>query len=248
MSLHLHGVVSAADDCPLDAPPHLRLQHDDIGVLATETDEDVGSGPVWDGGLSSQAAALLSRHDLLLAAYARRGPCLPLRIGSAVASADDARHLLALHAGGFRRALSGLSGRAAFTVRAIRKAQAPRSDAACIGGGGYLAARLRARKRAAGRRADEAGVLSELANRLEQIGPVAVLRPVARRAGPAPTFARAVLVPERRVAELKEALDDIRGPAGALGLEITAQGPQAPYAFAPTVIAVGGTDAGEDVR
>jgi hypothetical protein len=172
-------------------------------------------------------------HDAVVHAVARFGPVVPLRLATVYRDEDGIRAALAERRADFEAALSRVSGRSEWGVKAVVGAESPppeeeQAPSGEVGEGTAYLSRRRARLSAredAGRRAVEQ---ADSVHRALAGVAVAARRNRARQSRV--VLNGAYLVDDERVCEFRDVVRDL--DAGHPAVELELSGPWPPYSFA----------------
>ena len=227
-ALFLHGIAPGDTPAPAAAPQHLRIEVDDIALIATSAE-----GAALNDQKEPSVDTVLAHHRLL-SAYALETDVLPVRFGTVFSSASGMLAGVATEAGLYRRRIARLRGHIEYALAVVRTDGADISSdhaarRADEDGRGFLARKRAARdglRSLSTRRADFARAVPD------GIAPVAAdMRAVTTQRKDA-LASYAILVPREGLDAFLQVAEALAERAGTLGLGLSLRGPGPCYSFA----------------
>ncbi|WP_444461524.1 GvpL/GvpF family gas vesicle protein [Rhodobacter capsulatus] len=226
--LALHGFVSPDGWSAAAAPPaRCAVVLGGVAALVSE------AGDALDTPETAQAAALA--HHALISAWHRRGPVLPVRLGTVFSSQAALQTALAPKAAQLRAALDALADKEEMVltiVPAARPPDLPPPAPPAATGADWLRARKAVRDRDQARQTDRQQTLAGLQDALRAQGVASLAAPAPREGG----SRWHLLIARDDGAGLDRWLAAQADRFDAAGLDLTLDGPWPPYRFAAEIL------------
>lgn len=227
--VQLHGVVAKGTGLCKTDPPHRQLDCGSMSALISDFPDIDAFETLPPEEIAEWALA----HNAILSSYCDDTGVLPMRVGAVFSDEAAVQAEIAMRAATFHAPLAALQTMREYTVQLLIITPAAAPPAQATTGRDHLRARLNHRNQRHSLETDRHALARTI---LDQISAAAIQVEPAGAPKQGRVLDCVVLIPRKRVHQLRDLAKSLYDPAKSLGLELIIAGPWPPYSFDITAL------------